>query len=71
MCRYNYSKLKGRIIELFGSQTAFAEHLGRNDAYVSRYLSGSASFTQKVIELWREALQISIEDIGHYFFMPR
>lgn len=71
MCQYDYSKLKGRIVEKFGKQTNFAEHLGKDDPYVSRYLTGNAVFTQKVVEVWRQALDLDIPDIGPYFFKPK
>ena len=33
---YSYSKLKGRIVEKFGSQSAFANELGVSENSVSR-----------------------------------
>lgn len=68
---YDYSKLKGRITEKFGSQRDFAKALKRDDTYVSRYLNGNARFTQSIISLWISVLEIDIADIGEYFFTPK
>lgn len=68
---FDYSKLKGLITEKYGSQRDFAKALKRDDTYVSRYLTGNARFTQAVIALWVEALDIAITDIGLYFFTPK
>ena len=68
---YDYSKLKGRMIEMYGSQRDFAKAIKRNDAYVSRYLNGNGKFTQSVMALWIEALDIALTDIGVYFFTPK
>lgn len=68
---FDYSKLKGLITEKYGSQRDFAKALKRDDTYVSRYLTGNARFTQAIIALWVEALDIAIADIGLYFFTPK
>lgn len=68
---FDYSKLKGLITEKYGSQRDFAKALKRDDTYVSRYLTGNARFTQAIIALWVEALDIAIPDIGLYFFTPK
>ena len=68
---FDYSKLKGLITEKYGSQRDFAKALKRDDTYVSRYLTGNARFTQAIIALWVEALDIAIADIWLYFFTPK
>lgn len=69
--KYDYSKLKGRITELFGSQKCFAKALGKDDAYVSKYLNGGLMFSQRAINIWCQALQIQYTDIGEYFFKKK
>lgn len=66
---YDYSKLKGRITEIFGSQRAFAKALNKSDTYITRYLSGQSQFTQDVIILWCKHLNINISEIDGYFFV--
>lgn len=64
----NVPKLKGRIVEKFGSQSAFAEAWGKSDSYVSAKLLGSISFTYDDISEWVKILEIETCDIGIYFF---
>ena len=68
--KYNYSKLKGRIVEIFGSQRAFSESIGEKAQNVSRAISLSY-FNHERIALWAKALQIDYKDIGLYFFVPK
>lgn len=65
---FNYSKLKGRIIEIFGTQKAFAEAIGKSEASVSLVLSGKCYLDQKTIVTWADALEIGAMEIGAYFF---
>lgn len=65
---FNYSKLKGRITEVYGSQHNFAAALGKYDAYVTRILKGAAFLSSVEIETWAEALNIDASEILSYFF---
>lgn len=64
----NYSKLKGRIIEKYGSQEAFAGAIGRSVVSVSKKMNGKSSFTRADIISWSEKLEIPVSEIGDYFF---
>ena len=64
----DYSKLKGRIVEKYGSQEAFARAINRSTVSVSQKLNGKSSFTKSAIELWADALEIPLSEIGNYFF---
>lgn len=66
--RFDYSKLRGRITEKFGTQTKFASKIGKTDANVSNILNGWRDFSQPTIILWAEALDIPPEEYGSYFF---
>ena len=68
---FETSKLRGRIIEVFGSQSAFAEHVGNSVSYVSQYLTGKVYLDQRVINSWGKALGIVPAEYGVYFFTPR
>lgn len=68
---YDYSKLKGRIVEKFGTQSKFAEALNTKGCNVSNLLSGRVHFTQIMIDRWITLLEIEISEIGVYFFMPK
>ena len=65
---YEYKKLKGRIVERFGSQKVFAPHVNLSTVSVSQKLNGLKGFSQKDIELWANVLEIPKEDYAAYFF---
>lgn len=65
---FNYSKLKGRIIEKYGSQSRFAEAVPCSEQTITAKLNGRFGFSQEDIILWSELLEIEASDIGVYFF---
>ena len=65
---YKYDKLRGRIIEKFGSQAKYAEALGVSEVTVSRKMNGNVGFSQRDMKQWGELLDISESDFGEYFF---
>lgn len=67
----DYSKLIGRIIEKFGSRTAFAEAMGLKVEALSRRLNRGKSFeTEEYIKAC-ELLDIPPKDMHLYFFTPK
>lgn len=64
----NSNKLKGRIVEVFGTQRAFAEALGVQQRKVSEQLKNKRELTRAEIEHWCDLLKIEREDIADYFF---
>lgn len=65
---YSYAKLRGRIIEKYGTVAAFAKHIDRSMNSVSKKLNGRAVFTQRDINLWAESLDFGPDEYGDYFF---
>ena len=65
-----YSKLRGRILEKFGSQGAFAKAIGLSEQSVSAKLNGKFQFSTDDIIKWCQLLDINREDVGLYFFVP-
>jgi transcriptional regulator with XRE-family HTH domain len=65
---FDTSKLRGRIVEKFGSQNAFAEAAHRSVSFVSQYLNGKVSLDQKIIDEWTNLLDIPVNEIDLYFF---
>lgn len=63
-----YNKLRGRIIEIFGSQAKFADEIGQSEQIITAKLAGRSSFTQDNIVTWSKALEIELSEIGSYFF---
>ena len=68
MQMYNTSKLKGRIVEKFGSQTAFAAAVHRPKGYISQYMNGKVFLDQRTIDEWANVLEIPGTEICTYFF---
>ena len=65
---FDFSKLKGRIVEKYNSQAKFAEALGVVPLTVSRKMTNENPFTSKEIVKWCELLEIAISEIPLYFF---
>ena len=64
----DYSKLRGRIVEKFGSQKAFARILGVSNNSVTKKMTSKTSFNQKDIHLWCTLLGIPMDNVREYFF---
>lgn len=65
---FQYAKLRGRIIEVFGSQSKFAKALKISENSLSKKLNGKTQFRQDDIQIWCYLLEIPIEEAGLYFF---
>ena len=65
---YKYSKLRGKIIEKYGSQEKFAKEIGISRVSMSKKLNGKAGFSQKDIQEWSKLLCIDCSEYGTYFF---
>jgi len=68
---FDYSKLRGRIIEKFGTIGAFSNVLGITIQSVSAKLNNKNSFSQEDIINWAEPLDISADELCDYFFTPK
>ena len=71
MIEFDYSKLKGRIVEKYGSQSALAAEIPISENQLSSYMTGSKRFTTKMIDRIVELLDISPSEIGAFFFTPK
>lgn len=65
---FNYSKLRGRIREIFKTQSSFAKEMGMSTTSLSAKLNNNVEFSQKEIDKAVKLLQISQEEIPAYFF---
>ena len=65
---YKYNRLRGRIVEKYGSQASFARKLGISATQLSRKMSGKVGFSQADMLEWGELLQIPKEEFVSYFF---
>ena len=66
---YDYSKLIGKIIEMFGTRSAFADALKISEKSLSAKLTNQSSFKQPEISKAVTLLKIGINDISDYFFI--
>lgn len=65
---YDFSKLRGKIVEKYGNITSFASKLDVSVATLSLKLRGRRSFSNREIEQCIELLGIDRSQIPEYFF---
>lgn len=65
---YDYRKLKGRIIEICGTQEEFARRMNLSTRTVSLKLNGKLPWKQSEITKAIEVLELEDSDIQAYFF---
>lgn len=65
---YKYRKLRGRIVEKYGSQRKFATSVHLTPQSVVNKLGGRSEFSQSDIITWCAVLDIPQEQISEYFF---
>lgn len=68
---FDYSKIKGRIIEKVGSLGKFAEAMGWSIQTQHKKLSGRIPWTQKDMITAVRVLDLEIDDIPAYFFAAK
>lgn len=66
---YDYSKLKGKIVEVYGTQERFAEALGVSRATLSQKMRGANMFNQD--EIYRTMLMLKLKNPTPYFFTKK
>lgn len=65
---YTYNKLRGRIVEMYGTQGKFAEELGISKNSVSKKMNCQTEFSQEDIIRWSMLLNVKKDEYGEYFF---
>ena len=65
---FDFSKLRGRIKEIYGTQTAFAIVMLMNEATLSNKLNNNVEFSPKEIIRACLLLGIDLNEIKLYFF---
>ncbi|WP_236894818.1 DUF739 family protein [Clostridium beijerinckii] len=65
---FDYSKLRGKIKEVYGTQDKFAKALGIGRVSLSQRLNNVLDFSQEEINNSCGILGITKEDIPAYFF---
>lgn len=65
---FNYNKLRGRIVEIYGSQTEFAKAMQWSERTLSLKMNGKIPWKQTDIVNAVRLLGLSESDIQEYFF---
>lgn len=65
---FDYSKLKGRIVEKFGGQSGFAKAMEWSERTLSKKMTGQVAWKQTDICKAIGLLELSEGDIQEYFF---
>lgn len=68
---YDYSELKRKIANKFGTQKKFAKAIGLSERTVSLKLNNKIYFAQDEISKAAELLEIKDEEIREYFFIVK
>nr|DAF98342.1 MAG TPA: Protein of unknown function (DUF739) [Siphoviridae sp. ctnNB1] len=63
-----YNKLRGKIVEVYGSQKCFSNEIKLSEQSITAKLNGRSDFSQSDILRWSNALNITQKEIGIYFF---
>lgn len=65
---FDFSKLRGRIKEQFGSEKAFADAMGIAQGRLSARLNNKTKFDSEEMVVAAQLLNIPDEEFGTYFF---
>ena len=68
---FDFSKLKGRIVEKYGSQTAFVKEFGISENSFSLKMNNKVRFSADDIMKIAEMLEIAKDEVGVYFFTEK
>jgi transcriptional regulator with XRE-family HTH domain len=68
---FDYSKLRGKIKELFGCEREFAGAMNMSATTLSLILNNKAEFSQNDIKTACELLRIPPSKLNEYFFYER
>ena len=68
---FDFSKLRGRIVEKFGSCDKFAAAMGRSKVWISSRLNNTVTWRAEEIREAVALLDISPEEVHSYFLTPK
>lgn len=66
--KFNYSKLKGKIVEKYGTQAAFCNAMGMSERTLTLKLNNRVDWKQSEIIKACELLDIPPNEVNDYFF---
>lgn len=65
---YDYSKLSGKIREVFGTNGKFAKAMGLSERTVSLKMTSKVGWKQEEMDKAMNLLGVPCEEVGTYFF---
>ena len=65
---YQYNRLKGKIIEKYGTRKACAKAVGISENSLSLKLNGKTGFSQEDIVKWSSLLDITMDEYPSFYF---
>lgn len=65
---FKYNKLRGRIIEKYGTQEKFAKAVNISPNALSRKMTGKIGLSQEDILEWSPLLDIEPSEYGSFYF---
>ena len=68
---FDYSKLKGRIVEYYGTQSNFSQEFGISNNMFSQKMNNKVRFSTDDIIRISDMLEIPEQEIGLYFFTTK
>jgi hypothetical protein len=68
---FDSSKLRGRIVEKYGTISNFSKQFGKDRSTISLYLNGGRGLSRENIILFCDLLDIDKDRIGDYFFTSK
>lgn len=68
---HDYNELRGLIRAKLGTEQAFADAIGRSNAFISLALNNKTAFGMKDISKACSVLGIAKDDVGRIFFTPQ
>lgn len=68
---FDFSKLRGRIVEKFGSCARFAAAMGHSKVWLSSRLNNAVQWRAEEMREAARLLEIPAEEIPAYFLTPK
>lgn len=68
---FENNKLRGRIVEKYGTLKAFSKIVNCSLSFLSLYFHGKKKLDQPTMAKWIEALEIEPEEVYDYFFVEK
>lgn len=68
---YNFNRLRGKIVEICGTQGEFARRMGLSEHTMTQKMNGRVPFNQFEIDRAVGILSLEKEDIPAYFFVKK